>query len=85
MVRNTVSRGRKCTYNVLSEARLDISTLKLMIYCTYISILNAIYYLPPSSSLHVSAIFSYHRMSCILLKLLHFVSKLRVACERDIS
>jgi hypothetical protein len=39
----------------------------------------------PSSTLHVSAVYDHHQISSILLKLLHCMSKLRIACERDIS
>jgi hypothetical protein len=38
----------------------------------------------PSSSLHVSAAYSHHQVLSILLKLLHCMSKLRIACVRDI-
>jgi hypothetical protein len=39
----------------------------------------------PSSTLHVWAVYGYHQVFSILLKLLHCMSKFRIACESDIS
>jgi hypothetical protein len=39
----------------------------------------------PSSSLHVSAVYGHHQVSSVSLKLLHCMSRLRIACERDFS
>jgi hypothetical protein len=39
----------------------------------------------PSSSLHVSAVYGHLEVLSVLQKLLHCTSKLRIACERDIS
>jgi hypothetical protein len=39
----------------------------------------------PSSTLHVSAVYSHHQVSSILLKLLHCTRKFRIAHERDVS
>jgi hypothetical protein len=50
-------------------------------YFIYISVFSS----HPSSSLHVSAVYGHCRESPILLKLLHWMSKLRIACERYIS
>jgi hypothetical protein len=38
-----------------------------------------------SSELHGSAVYGHHQVSSILLKLLHGMSKFRIAYERDIS
>jgi hypothetical protein len=42
-------------------------------------------YSHPSSTLHGSDIYDHHLVSSVLLKLLHRMSKFRIACERDIS
>jgi hypothetical protein len=39
----------------------------------------------PTSSLHVLAVYGHHQVSSILLKLLHSMSKLCIACEHNIS
>jgi hypothetical protein len=39
----------------------------------------------PSSILHVSAVYGHCQVAFTLLKLLHCMSKFRIACERDIS
>jgi hypothetical protein len=38
-----------------------------------------------ASTLHVSAVYGHHQVSSILLKLLHCLSKFRIAFELDIS
>jgi hypothetical protein len=35
----------------------------------------------PSSTLHGSAVYGHHQASSVLLKLLHCMSKFRIACE----
>jgi hypothetical protein len=68
-----------CTFlSVWSNSAYRLFHIYLCLKCNVLSS-------HPSSSLHVSAVYGHRQISSVLLKLLHCISKLPMACELDVS